>query len=368
MRRALELAERGWGRVSPNPMVGAVVRARRRGDRRGLVRGPEASRSRRGAWRCGRPATAASGATVVCTLEPCDQFGRTPPCTRALHRGRRAPRGRGGATDPNLGVDAPRRRASCVQAGIERRDRMCCEHEARALNVAFEHHVTDRAAVRGAEDGVEPRRQDGGRRRHLPVDHGRGRARRRPSTPRLVRRDRRRARRTAIADDPALTVRGAYAGHRHAPRCGSWSMPRARVPATLRLFDESAPTLVATTDRASDAQVRAWAAAGADVAVLDRDADGGRRADRARRGARQARRPGRCSSRAARRSPGAPSATASSTVSSCTSRPCSSGVERPDDAGRRRVRADRRGLRLGPLAVERIGDDLKVVADVHGHR
>ena len=25
MRRALELAERGWGRVSPNPMVGAVV-------------------------------------------------------------------------------------------------------------------------------------------------------------------------------------------------------------------------------------------------------------------------------------------------------------------------------------------------------
>ena len=24
--------------------------------------------------------------------------------------------------------------------------------------------------------------------------------------------------------------------------------------------------------------------------------------------------------------------------------------------------------RLGPLAVERIGDDLKVVADVHGHR
>ena len=30
MRRALELAARGWGRVSPNPMVGAVVRARRR--------------------------------------------------------------------------------------------------------------------------------------------------------------------------------------------------------------------------------------------------------------------------------------------------------------------------------------------------
>ena len=27
MRRALELAERGWGRVSPNPLVGAVVRA-----------------------------------------------------------------------------------------------------------------------------------------------------------------------------------------------------------------------------------------------------------------------------------------------------------------------------------------------------
>jgi diaminohydroxyphosphoribosylaminopyrimidine deaminase/5-amino-6-(5-phosphoribosylamino)uracil reductase len=41
------------------------------------------------------------------------------------------------------------------------------------------------------------------------------------------------------------------------------------------LFDEGAPTLVATTDAAPEAAVRAWLAGGADVMVLDRAAHGG---------------------------------------------------------------------------------------------
>jgi diaminohydroxyphosphoribosylaminopyrimidine deaminase/5-amino-6-(5-phosphoribosylamino)uracil reductase len=47
------------------------------------------------------------------------------------------------------------------------------------------------------------------------------------------------------------------------------------VPADGHLFDGSAPTLVATTDRASRERVRHWEAAGAEVLVLDHDVAGG---------------------------------------------------------------------------------------------
>ena len=47
-----------------------------------------------------------------------------------------------------------------------------------------------------------------------------------------------------------------------------------RVPPTLRVFDDSAPTLIATTERTPGATLSRWAEAGAEVAVIDRDADG----------------------------------------------------------------------------------------------
>jgi len=82
MRRALALAERGRGHVSPNPLVGCVL------VREGEVVGEGWHR------RAGEPhaeveaLTAAGerarGATAYVTLEPCDHTGRTPPCTEAL--------------------------------------------------------------------------------------------------------------------------------------------------------------------------------------------------------------------------------------------------------------------------------------------
>lgn len=82
MRRALALAERGWGRVAPNPLVGAVV------VRDGEVvgegwhaehGGPHAEvRALREAGEHAR------GATVYVTLEPCTHRGKTPPCTEAI--------------------------------------------------------------------------------------------------------------------------------------------------------------------------------------------------------------------------------------------------------------------------------------------
>ena len=82
MRRALALAERGWGQTAPNPMVGAVVV--RDGETVGegwhaQYGGPHAEVE---ALRAS--GERARGATLYVTLEPCDHHGKTPPCTDAI--------------------------------------------------------------------------------------------------------------------------------------------------------------------------------------------------------------------------------------------------------------------------------------------
>ena len=85
MRRALELAERGRGRTSPNPIVGAVivesgtVLGEGWHDRLG---GPHAEVAAIADAR-GREADI-EGATMYVTLEPCAHQGRQPPCADAI--------------------------------------------------------------------------------------------------------------------------------------------------------------------------------------------------------------------------------------------------------------------------------------------
>lgn len=97
MRRALHLAARGAGHVSPNPMVGCVIT---RGGRvvaegwhkrfgsdhaeivalKALVRWVRKGRG----GMVERTAGLARGATIYVTLEPCAHFGKTPPCVQAV--------------------------------------------------------------------------------------------------------------------------------------------------------------------------------------------------------------------------------------------------------------------------------------------
>jgi diaminohydroxyphosphoribosylaminopyrimidine deaminase/5-amino-6-(5-phosphoribosylamino)uracil reductase len=85
LRRALELAEHGRGRVSPNPLVGAVIA------RDGEVVG-EGFHAELGGLHAERAALEdcrergedPSGATMYVTLEPCAHQGRQPPCVEAI--------------------------------------------------------------------------------------------------------------------------------------------------------------------------------------------------------------------------------------------------------------------------------------------
>src|SRR3989442_15994162 len=82
MALALALGRRGLGRTWPNPAVGAVVA------KDGVIVGrgwtqpggrphaePEALK---------RAGEAARGATLYVTLEPCSDFGKSPPCVDAV--------------------------------------------------------------------------------------------------------------------------------------------------------------------------------------------------------------------------------------------------------------------------------------------
>ena len=139
MRLALRLAQRAYGRTSPNPMVGAVL------VKRGAILGQ--------GWhhRAGEPHAEIEalhdaarrghdvrGAALYVTLEPCCTHGRTPPCAPAiLEAGIK--RVVVGATDPNPAHNGRGLRL-LADAGVEVTAGVLAEPAAR-LNEAFNHWI-----------------------------------------------------------------------------------------------------------------------------------------------------------------------------------------------------------------------------------
>jgi len=142
IRLALRLARRGYGRTSPNPMVGAVLvkggKIIGQGwHRRAGLPHAEIEAIRDAQYHGHNP----KGATVYVTLEPCCTQGRTPPCTDAI-RAAGIRRVVAGATDPNplhagRGFRILRRAGLSVTSGVLARE--CAQ-----LNEAFNHWIVRR--------------------------------------------------------------------------------------------------------------------------------------------------------------------------------------------------------------------------------
>lgn len=136
MQQALAMARRGLGLTRPNPPVGAVIVKDGRKIARGYHRRAGGPHAEIVALR--QAGSAARGATLYVTLEPCSTHGRTPPCTEAILRAGIA-RVVAATTDPNpqhagRGLRLLRKAGLKVWVGV-------CRTEATTLIAPFACHM-----------------------------------------------------------------------------------------------------------------------------------------------------------------------------------------------------------------------------------
>ena len=84
MRLALNLAKKGIGKTSPNPVVGAVIVKDGRILGEGFHEFAGGNHAEINAIQ--QAGTRANGSTMYVTLEPCCHYGKTPPCTEAIKK------------------------------------------------------------------------------------------------------------------------------------------------------------------------------------------------------------------------------------------------------------------------------------------
>ena len=246
MERALLIAERGRGRASPNPMVGAVVITPE-----GVVIGQGAHLEAGGPHAeivaLDAAGERARGATLYCTLEPCRHVGRTGPCVERI--------GAAGvrrvvvaARDPNPvaggGVEWLRANGIEVITGV-------CEQAAVRQNEAFHTwirrgrpFVIAKAAV--TADGFVGR--SGERVTITGPEANRFFHRQRAEIDALAV-----GSGTVLADDPLLTPREAF---RYRPLVRVVFDWRLRVPTGARLFSSlsAGPVIMVVLDAAATAK------------------------------------------------------------------------------------------------------------------
>jgi diaminohydroxyphosphoribosylaminopyrimidine deaminase/5-amino-6-(5-phosphoribosylamino)uracil reductase len=268
MARALALAERGRGRTSPNPMVGAVVV-----DAEGVVVGRGAHQVAGGphaeVHALADAGDRARGSTLYCTLEPCSHVGRTGPCApRVVDAGIR--RVVVAVEDPNPKVSG-RGLAYLRDHGVEVSVGTLAA-EATRLNRPFftfirrsRPFVTMKAAL-----SLDGRVAAGpGQRTQLTGDAARS----------MIHRERAEidaiavGSATVLVDDPLLTAREAY---RHRPLVRVVFDRRLRTPPTARLMStvDRGPIVIFSTPaslRQDAGRAEALATAGATLEAVDAD-------------------------------------------------------------------------------------------------
>ncbi|KAK4794177.1 hypothetical protein SAY86_012171 [Trapa natans] len=136
IRRCVEIARKAVGCTSPNPMVGCVIV----NDGKVVGEGfhPKAGQPHAEVFALRDAGDLAEGATAYVSLEPCNHYGRTPPCTEALLKAK-VKKVVVGMVDPNpivafKGVDKLRAAGVEVTVGVE--EELC-----RNLNEAYIHQM-----------------------------------------------------------------------------------------------------------------------------------------------------------------------------------------------------------------------------------
>ena len=137
MAKALELAEKGRGTTSPNPMVGALVIKNRSIIGQGYHEKAGTDHAEIIALK--QAGMDAAGATLYVTMEPCCHYGKTPPCTQAIIEAKVA-EVYISTLDPNPLVSGKSIKA-LNEAGI-RTYVGSCEKEARKINEAYIKYIT----------------------------------------------------------------------------------------------------------------------------------------------------------------------------------------------------------------------------------
>jgi diaminohydroxyphosphoribosylaminopyrimidine deaminase/5-amino-6-(5-phosphoribosylamino)uracil reductase len=138
MLEAVALARRGYGRTSPNPMVGAVIVANGKIIGSGWHQRAGEPHAEINAIRNVPNKKSLRGASLYVTLEPCSTFGRTPPCTDAILASGIS-RVVVGAVDPNP-VHAGSGLKILRSAGVEVIEGVRAE-DAEVLNETFNHWI-----------------------------------------------------------------------------------------------------------------------------------------------------------------------------------------------------------------------------------
>jgi diaminohydroxyphosphoribosylaminopyrimidine deaminase/5-amino-6-(5-phosphoribosylamino)uracil reductase len=268
MRKAIALAERGRGRTSPNPMVGALVV-----DDDGVIVGRGAHEVAGGphaeviALRAA--GERARGATLYCTLEPCSHVGRTGPCAPVVVDAgiRRAViaiqdpnpivQGRGLAHLRACGIDLT---VGVEQEAAERQNtafltamRLGRPHVIVKAALSLDGRIAGAPGVRTSLTGPAANRRV--HRQRAEVDAlgvGSG---------------------TILTDDPLLTPRGAYRGR---PLTRVIFDRRLRTPPAARVLStlEAGPVIIVSSGRAcAEAPDRVQGLTAAGALILTPSAD-----------------------------------------------------------------------------------------------